>query len=108
MPERWRFDAPQEREDAGWARRMGEVPDLLVTAQYSLRALAKGEGPAASVEARQMIGAACDLLDVALANVLEVTQNLPDLATLKGRVASAGPIAISRQRLLDDGTASRQ
>ena len=68
----------------GWAQRMGEVPDLLMAAQLSLRPLAKGEISGTTAEARQIIGNACDLLHVALANVLEVTRNLPDLSRLNG------------------------
>ncbi len=78
---------PEPSEVADWARKMGEVPDPLITAQFSLRALAKGEGPASSAEAKQIIGGACALLDAALANVLEVTRNLPDVAALNGRRA---------------------
>lgn len=86
---------------------MAEVPDLLVTARFALRTLANGEAPAVSAEAKHVIGEACDLLDQALANVLEVTRNLPDLATLDSLLA-ADRIAASCPPVIDDGAASRQ
>ena len=84
---------------------MGEVPDLLVTARFTLRALAKREPPAISAEAKQVIGEACNLLDLALANVLEVTRNLPDLAILDDLVTAP---AASSQPPADGAAASRQ
>jgi hypothetical protein len=106
MSDMRRFDTPESSEVAGWARKMGEVPDLLITAHFSLRALAKGEGPATSAEARQIIGGACALLDAALANVLEVTRNLPDVAPLNGRRAWTNRIGTDGQPCQDDRAAS--
>ena len=67
---------------------MAEVPDLLVTAQFTLRTLLKGDRPAVPTVTKHAIGEACDLLDLALANVLEVTRNLPDLAILDNCLAA--------------------
>lgn len=107
MPDMRRFDPPEPSEVAGWARKMGEVPDLLITAQCSLRSLAKGEGPATSAEARQIIGGACALLDAALENVLEVTRNLPDVAPLNGRRAWTDQIGTDGQPRQDNRAAPR-
>jgi hypothetical protein len=67
---------------------MGEVPDLLVTAQFLLKPLAKGQSPATAEDAQRIIGEACDLIDLALANVLDISRNLPDLTRLIGLVAA--------------------
>jgi len=60
-----------------WAQRVREVPDMLVAAQLSLGPLAKGESTATSAEARRIVGDACDLLRVALTNLVEVTRSSP-------------------------------
>lgn len=62
---------------AAWAQGAREVPDMLVAAQLSLRPLAKGEATPTNAEARRIVGDACDLLRVALANLLDVTRTLP-------------------------------
>ena len=59
---------------------MREVPDMLIAAQLSLRPLAKGEVPPTAEEARRIVGDACDLLHLALTNVLQVTRSIPNLA----------------------------
>ena len=97
MPEKSQFDAFQPRlfdpsqpsPYAAWARNIREVPDMLVAAQLSLRPLAKGEAPPTSAEARQIVGDACDLLHLALTNVLKVTRNLPGFAP--ANADNAGP-----------------
>lgn len=68
---------------------MGEVPDLLVTAQFLLRPFAKGQSPATAEDSKRIIGEACDLVDLALANVLDISRNLPDLTSLIDLVAAA-------------------
>ena len=60
-----------------WAQRAREVPDILVAAQLSLGALARGESIATSAEARRIVRDACDLLRVAVVNLVEVTRHSP-------------------------------
>jgi hypothetical protein len=50
---------------------------MLVAAQLSLRSLAKGRATATSAEAKRIVGDACDLLGVALVNIVQVTKNMP-------------------------------
>jgi hypothetical protein len=59
---------------AAWAQDVREVPDMLVAAQLSLRSLARDEATASSAEAKRIVGEACDLLRVALVNIVQVTQ----------------------------------
>jgi hypothetical protein len=87
---------------------MGEVPDLLVTAQFLLRPLAKGHSPASAEDARRIIGEACDLIDLALANVLDITRRLPDLTSLIDLVAAANRPPAADAPPADSGTARRQ
>ena len=61
-----------------WTQRVREVPDMLVAAQLSLGALATGENAATSVEARRIVRDACDLLRVALSNLVEGARSAPD------------------------------
>src|SRR5512141_2604103 len=61
-----------------WTQRVREVPDMLIAAQLSLGALATGESVATSVEARRIVRDACDLLRVALSNLVEGTRSAPD------------------------------
>ena len=63
---------------ATWARGAREVPDMLVAAELSLRPLARGEATPSSAETQRIVGDACNLLRDALANLVEVTRNLPD------------------------------
>jgi hypothetical protein len=60
-----------------WAQRVREVPDMLVAAQLSLGALAKNESTANSAEARRIVRDACDLLRIALTNLVEGTRSSP-------------------------------
>ena len=89
MARSYPFSNSEPPDNTTWPRRMGEVPDLLVTAQFLLRPLAKGQSPVAADEARRIIGEACDLIDLALANVLDISRNLPDLTSLIDLVAAA-------------------
>lgn len=82
MPEKRRFDTSPPPSYVTWAGRMREVPDMLIAAQLSLRPLAIGDAPPTSAEARRIVGDACDLLHLALTNVLEVARNLPQLAPM--------------------------
>jgi len=50
---------------------------MLVAAQLSLGALANAESTATSAETRRIVGDACDLLRVALTNLVEVTRSSP-------------------------------
>jgi hypothetical protein len=50
---------------------------MLVAARLSLGPLAKGEAIPTNDEARRIVGDACNLLSVALANIVEATKNLP-------------------------------
>ena len=61
-----------------WTQRVREVPDMLVAAQLSLGALATGESVATSVEAQRIVRDACDLLRVALSNLVEDARSAPD------------------------------
>jgi len=79
MTEKRQQGFPQQPAQIGWARSMREVPDMLVAAQLSLHPLARGEATPTSAEAKRIAGETCDLLRVALANVVEVTRYLPDL-----------------------------
>lgn len=101
-------EIPQSSEVAAWVARMSEVPDLLVTAKVSLTLLAKDPGPAVAVESRRIIGEACDLLDLALAHVLEFTRNLPDLAALSEGLASAERRRASDRPPVNGGAVPRQ
>jgi len=87
---------------------MGEVPDLLVTAQFLLRPLAKGQSPVAADEARRIIGEACDLIDLALANVLDISRNLPDLTSLIDLVAAADRLPPADAPPAGNGAGPRQ
>jgi len=75
---------------AAWAQGVREVPDMLVAAQLSLRSLAKGEAMPSSAEAKRIVGDACDLLGVALVNIVQVTKNLPGFP-LEGDEVNAAP-----------------
>jgi hypothetical protein len=59
---------------------------MLVAAQLSLGALATGDSVAASVEARRIARDACDLLRVALSNLVEGTRSAPDFPLGSGNV----------------------
>ena len=87
---------------------MGEVPDLLVTAQFLLRPLAKGHSPASAEDAKRIIGEACDLIDLALANVLDISRNLPDLTSLIDLVAAADRLPAADAPPADGGAGPRQ
>ena len=71
-----------------FAKGVRELPDMLAAAQLSLRPLAKGETAPSSAEGRRMVGDAYDLLRDALANLAEVTRNLPELP-LEGRAGES-------------------
>jgi hypothetical protein len=66
-----------------WARRLREVPDLLVAAELSLRPLAKGDVPVTDADARRIVGDACDMLHVASARVLDLMRRMPEWAPLE-------------------------
>jgi len=87
---------------------MGEVPDLLVTAQFLLRPFAKGQTPATAEDAKRIIGEACDLIDLALANVLDITRNLPDLTNLIDLVAAADRLPPAELPPAASGSGPRQ
>jgi hypothetical protein len=73
---------------AAWPQDVRDVPDMLVAAQLSLRSLAKDEATATSAEAKRIVGDACDLLGVALVNIVQVTKNMPGFP-LEGAGANA-------------------
>lgn len=62
---------------------------MLIAAQLSLRPLA-GESTPTGAEAREIVGDACNLLRLALANIVEVTRNLPDFPLGSGGHAGNG------------------
>ena len=80
---------PAATERAALADRISEVPDMLVAAQLYLRPLANGETYEIPPDARRIIGHACDLLNSALANVLDVTGNLIDSSPANARRPSS-------------------
>ena len=102
------FESSKQPDITTWPRRMGEVPDLLVTAQFLLRPLAKGQGPASGQDAKRIIGEACGLIDLALANVLDITRNLPDLTSLIDLIAAADRLPAVDAPPAGSGAAPRQ
>ena len=99
MPEKRQFEASQPSPYEAWVQSMREVPDMLVAAQLSLRPLAKGEAPPTTSEARQIVGDACDLLYLALTNVLKFTRNLPGV--VPANADSASPPEAVREPIVD-------
>ena len=102
------FSNPELPDSTTWPRRMGEVPDLLVTAQFLLKPLAKGQHPVALDDAKRIIGEACDLIDLALANVLDISRNLPDLTSLIDLVAAADRLPPADAPPAGNGAGPRQ
>ena len=82
MAEKSPVDKSPPPSYVAWGGSMREVPDMLIAAQLSLRPLAKGEAPPTAEEARRIVGDACDLLHLALTNVLQVTRSIPSLAAV--------------------------
>jgi hypothetical protein len=80
---------PPATERAALADRISEVPDMLVAVQLYLRPLANGETYEIPADARRIIGHACDLLNSALANVLDVTGNRIDSPPANARRRSS-------------------
>ena len=74
MPGKQHIDEWPSPSYVAWSGTMREVPDMLIAAQLSLRPLAKGDTPPTTEEARRIVGDACDLLHLALTNVLRVTR----------------------------------
>jgi hypothetical protein len=68
---------------------------MLVAAQLSLSPLAKGEATPTNAEARRIVGDACELLHDALANLVEVTKDLPGFP-LGNAEPSAGGVGAQR------------
>ena len=77
-------DNTRQSTYVSWARGVREVPDMLAAAQLSLRPLAKGETVPTSAEGRRIVGDACNLLRVALENLVEVTRSLPEFPLASG------------------------
>jgi hypothetical protein len=84
-------DNTHQSTHPNWAQRVREVPDMLVAAQLSLGALAKGESLATSAEARRIVRDACDLLRVAVTNLVEVTRNSPDFPLVSSGHVNGAP-----------------
>ena len=80
MAEKSPVDKSPPPSYVAWGGSMREVPDMLIAAQLSLRPLAEGEAPPTTEEARRIVGDACDLLHLALTNVLQGTRSIPNLA----------------------------
>jgi len=108
MARSFQFSGPQQPDSTTWPRRMGEVPDLLVTAQFLLRPIARGQTPATAEDAKRIVGEACDLIGLALASVLDVSRNLPDLTSLIDLVAAADRLPPANAPRADDGAGPRQ
>jgi len=79
MPEKGHVDMSPSPSYAAWGGSMREVPDMLIAAQLSLQPLAKGDALPTPEEARRIAGDACELLHLALTNVLQVTRSIPNL-----------------------------
>lgn len=62
---------------------------MLIAAQLYLRPLANGETYEIPPDARRIIGHACDLLNSALTNVLDVTGNVIDSPSANARRRSS-------------------
>src|SRR5262245_24419627 len=67
-----------------WAQGLRDVPDLLVSAEFSLRPLARGDIPVADLEARRIVGDVCDRLHRASGEVLELMRHAPGLSPRGG------------------------
>jgi hypothetical protein len=73
-------DAVDKAQIAVLVKRLIDIPDKLVTAQLYLHPLSQSDPVTISVEARQTIADACDLLHSALVDIVDVARNLTTLS----------------------------